>query len=70
MAYDQMQLTRNIIHSAVMCQSFGNAPTLTTIKQFNSLWLSDAIWRWRSWSTVVNALACCLTAPSHYLNQC
>ena len=32
----------------------------------NSLGPSDAIWPWRSWST----LACCLTAPSHYLNQC
>ena len=31
---------------------------------------SDAIWRWRSWSTLVQVMACCLTAPSHYLNQC
>ena len=36
----------------------------------NSLGHSDAIWRWRSWSTLVQVMACCLTAPSHYLNQC
>ena len=36
----------------------------------NSLRPSDAIWRWRSWSTLVQVMACCLTAPSHYLNQC
>ena len=36
----------------------------------NSLWPSDAIWHWRSWSTLVQVMACCLTAPSHYLNQC
>ena len=36
----------------------------------NSLGPSDAIWCWRSWSTLVQVMACCLTAPSHYLNQC
>ena len=35
----------------------------------NSLWPSDAIWRWRSWSTLVQVMVCCLMAPSHYLNQ-
>ena len=36
----------------------------------NSVGPSDAIRRWRSWSTLVQVMACCLTAPSHYLNQC
>ena len=36
----------------------------------NSLWPSDAIWRQRSGSTLAQVIACCLTAPSHYLNQC
>ena len=36
----------------------------------NSLRPSDAIWRWRSWSTLVQVMAYCLTAPCHYLNQC
>ena len=37
---------------------------------FNSLWLSDTIWRQGSRSTLVQVMACCLTAQSHYLNQC
>ena len=36
----------------------------------NSLWPSDAIWRQGSRSTLDQVMACCLTAPSHYLNQC
>ena len=35
-----------------------------------SLRPSDAIWRHRSGSTLDQVMACCLTAPSHYLNQC
>ena len=30
---------------------------------------SDAIWWQRSGSTLAQVMACCLTAPSHYLNQ-
>ena len=36
----------------------------------NSLRPSDAIWRQWSWATLAQVMACCLTAPSHYLNQC
>ena len=37
----------------------------------NSLWSSDAIWqRFSLRSTLPQVMACCLTAPSHYLNQC
>ena len=36
----------------------------------NSLWPSDVIWRHRSGSTLAQVMACCLTAPSYYLNQC
>ena len=39
-------------------------------KMLNSLWHRDDIRGWRSWSTQVQVMACCLTAPSHYLNQC
>ena len=35
-----------------------------------TLWPSDATWRQRSGSTLAQVIACCLTAPSHYLNQC
>ena len=31
---------------------------------------SDVIWRQGSGSTLAQVMACCLTAPSHYLNQC
>ena len=35
-----------------------------------SLGLSDAIWRYSTWSTFNQVIACGLTAPSHCLNQC
>ena len=31
---------------------------------------SNTIWWQRSGSTLAQVMACCLTAPSHYLNQC
>ena len=34
------------------------------------LWPCDAIWCHRSGSTLAQVMTCCLTAPSHYLNQC
>ena len=37
-------------------------------KWINSLWNSEAIWRRGPCSTVFQIMACCLTAPSHYLN--
>ena len=36
----------------------------------NSLRPSDAIRRQGTESTLAQVMACCLTAPSHYLNQC
>ena len=38
--------------------------------EFKPLGPSDAIWRQRSGSTLTQVMACCLTAPNHYLNQC
>ena len=39
-------------------------------KRVNTLWRSDAI-RWQGTeSTLAQVMACCLTASSHYLNQC
>ena len=35
-----------------------------------SLGPSDAIWWQKTGSTLAQVMACCLTAPSHYLNQC
>ena len=37
---------------------------------FLPLWPSDSIWHHRTWSTLVQVMTCCLTAPSHYMNQC
>ena len=38
--------------------------------QINSLRPSDTIRRYRTGSTLAQVIACCLTAPSYYLNQC
>ena len=35
----------------------------------NSLWPGDTIWWHKSGSTLAQVMACCLMAPSHYLNQ-
>ena len=43
---------------------------LLILTWINSLGPSEAIWRWRSWSKLVQVMACSLMAPSHYLNQC
>ena len=37
---------------------------------FNSLWLRDDIYRHTFVSISVQVTACCLTPPSHYINQC
>ena len=37
---------------------------------FNTLWPNDVIWWHGSRSTFSQVMACCLTASSHYLNQC
>ena len=47
-----------------------NANPSTILLYINSLWPSDPIWRHRYGSTLAQVMACCLTAPSHYLNQC
>ena len=36
----------------------------------NTLWPSDTIWQCRSGLKLAQVMACCLLAPSHYLNQC
>ena len=37
---------------------------------WHTLGPSDAIWRYRAGPTLANVIACCLTAPSHHMNQC
>ena len=50
--------------------SFSTQTTTCVCILFNSLRPSDAIWRQWFWTTLAQVMACCLTAPSHYLNQC
>ena len=40
-----------------------------TYKGVNPLWLSGDMRHWTHWSTLVQVMACCLTASSHYLSQ-
>ena len=40
------------------------------VSSVNTLGSGDAIWHHKSGSTLAQIMACCLTAPSHYLNQC
>ena len=44
-------------------------PARENKNNINSLYASDAIWWHRSGSSLVEVMAWCLTAPSHYLNQ-
>ena len=39
-------------------------------KEFQILWTHHGLWRHRTGSILAQVMACCLTAPSHYLNQC
>ena len=58
-------------HSYVNCDSqMDSLQDLQYYWGFNSFWPSNAIWWLRFGSISVLVMACCLTAPSHYLNQC
>ena len=50
----------------VYWRNLTNSPPRITIDSF---WPSDTILWQRSGSTLAQVMACCLTAPSHYLNQ-
>ena len=65
-------------HSDLFLSTYHNVPepsqtqtnTAGKLWHVNSMRPSDAMWWHRSRSTLVQVMACCLTAPSHYLNQC
>ena len=55
-----------IVHVTLVAKAW----TTILAPYLNSLWPSDTIWHQGSGSTLAQVMACCLTAPSHYLNQC
>ena len=64
-----------IVLDITHCKVFGNyivesTTTSPTGQWVNPLCPSDVIWRQGSRSTLAQVMACCLTATSHYLNQC
>ena len=48
----------------------GDQKNSTAPRGVNSLSPRDTLWQHRSESTLAQVMACCLTAPSHSLNQC
>ena len=69
------ETSSNVINSTCSCQNLGSTVQVLEWRIVQSVMIkplrpSDAIWRQRSWTTLAQVMACCLTAPSHYLNQC
>ena len=62
-AANHRQMTKGLARSAC-------CPKVSASLLVNSLGPNDAIWRQESGSTLAQVMACCLTAPSHYLNKC
>ena len=74
---DELGLTQSLIQKrwSLLCLHDGagwSAGVMVTTRSYslNSLWHSDVKWWHRSGSTLAQVMACCLTAPGHYLNQC
>ena len=71
--YGDVDLARNRSFWLNRVHIYNIAPLLKKLPwkiRVNSLWPNDAIRRHRSGSTLAQAMACRLMAPSHYLNQC
>ena len=60
----------NFTHKIRLKMLSAKRPWSSTDFKVNSLWHTDARWHHRSGSTLGQLVACCLTAPSHYLKQC
>ena len=59
----------NFFVECVNCRQTMFSITVTQLQSF-SLWPCGAIWWQRSGSKLAPVMASCLTAASHYLNQC
>ena len=67
----QTRIFRNIYINTIDANTLASSATgSATAMGFNSLGPSDAIWWQKLGSTLAQVEVCCLTAPSHYLNQC
>ena len=66
-----LQMYVPVLVTADVCYSFIVTLNMLNLfwKELNSLWPSDVIWRPQSGSVLAEVMACCLTSPSHYLNQ-
>ena len=67
--------SRNVVYNFCGIYSLMGFITKSTLVEImaefiNSLWPGDTIWRHGTRSTLAQVMACCLMAPSHYLNQC
>ena len=58
------------INTTLQHLDLGDCDLVSGTYSINSLWPSDTIWQQKSGSTLAQVMAWCLTAPSHYLNQC
>ena len=63
----QRLLAVNAFYTQILC---GSDRVIWQWQMLNSLWPSDTIRRHISESALSQVMICCLTAPSHYLNQC
>ena len=68
--YDMINWLNRIINYIVIIRYVELHRNANPQSSFNSLWPCDAIWQYKSGSTLVQVMACCLTAPSHYQGQC
>ena len=56
--------------SSILTPHMTHIPSCPPFGEQNmTLWPKYAIWHHKTWSTLVWVMACCLTAPIHYLNQ-
>ena len=60
----------NALSSMKILEFWLNITNVVPKSPINPLRPSDAKWWQWSWTTLAHVMACCLMAPSHYLNQC
>ena len=70
-APERQAISQNIDDNFYWCDNEIKDIILVIISaNLNTLWPSNTIWWYRTGSTMAQAMARCLMAPSHYLKQC